>query len=265
MDISLREHWLERDGVRLFATEAGEGRPIVLLHGGLANHLSCWHYATPLASRFRVVTPDLRGAGRSHFAGAVTWADIADDIAAIVRGLGLAQVTVGGSSFGAGAAIMFALRHPSLVSTLLVLNPAYGGAELGLSPAQAAAMQAMHAVGQRAPSEGIGVMFPLFDALPVEIRARARAVIATFDPASIAATTAFMASGVQPFASATDLRAITAPALVVPGTDATHPREVADVIAAQLARCEVRDAEPPAYAAVIETFLARVLARSSGR
>lgn len=261
MDISLREHWLERDGVRLFVAEAGEGRPIVLLHGGLANHLSCWHYASSLASRFRVITPDLRGAGRSHFAGALTWVDIADDIAAIVRGLGLTQVTVGGTSFGAAAAIMFALRHPSLVSALLVLNPAYGGAEHGLAPAQTAAMQAMHAVGRRAPSEGIGVMFPLFEALPVEIRARAKAVIATFDPASIAATTAFMASGAQPFASATDLRGITAPALVVPGTDATHPREVADVLAAQLARCEVRDAELPAYAIAIETFLARALAR----
>jgi pimeloyl-ACP methyl ester carboxylesterase len=260
MDISLREHWLERDGVRLFVAEAGEGVPIVLLHGGLANHLSCWLYAQPLAGRYRVITPDLRGAGKSRFAGELTWAAIADDIAAIVRGLGLSRVVVGGSSFGAGATVTFALRHPSLVAALLVLNPAYGGGELGLSPAQQAAMQAMDAVGRRAPAEGIDVMFPLFEALPETIRERAKRVVATFDPASVAATTAFMASGAQPFQRAEELRAIAVPALVVPGSDPTHPREVADVLSAQLLRCEVRDTEPAHYAAVIEAFVDRALA-----
>ncbi len=259
MDISLREHWFENAGVRLYVTEAGQGTPVVLLHGGLADHRACWHYAEALTGRCRVITPDLRGAGRSHHAGTLTWDAIADDLAVIVRGLGLERVVIGGSSFGAGAAVRFALRHPSLVSALLVLNPAYGGAELGLSPPQRAAMSAMDAVGRRAPAEGIEVMFPLFDALPPEIRERARHVIATFDPASVAATTAFMASGAQPFASADELHAIAAPALLVPGTDPTHPREVADVHARHLPRCTVHEAEPPRYAEVIESFLADAL------
>ena len=261
MDISVREHWFERDGVRLFAALRGQGDPIVLLHGGLADHHACYLYAAPLTAQHRVITPDLRGAGRSHFAGALTWDALADDIAALVRQLGLPRVVIGGSSFGAAAAVRFALRHPELVSALLVLAPAYGGAELGLVPAQQAAMQAMEAVGRRAPAEGTQVLFPLFEALPPDIRERARALVATFDPASVAATTAFMASGAQPFERGVELHAIAAPALVVPGNDPTHPREVADVFATHLPACVVQDAELPTYAPVIEAFLDRALSR----
>ncbi len=250
--------WFESRGVRLFAFEKGSGHPIVLLHGGLANHLACWLFAEPLASRFRVITPDLRGAGSSVYGGALGWDVLADDIAALVQHLGLPHVAIGGTSFGAAVAVRFALCHPTLVSALLVVNPAYGGDELGLAPAQIAAMQAMDAVGQRAPAEGIEVMFPLFDALPPAIRERARRVVATFDPASIAATTAFMASLEQPFARGAELAAITVPALVIPGIDPTHPREVAHVYRDHLPHGELHDADPTAYAHVIEAFLARV-------
>jgi pimeloyl-ACP methyl ester carboxylesterase len=259
MDTSVRDHWIENAGTRLFAAETGTGQPIVLLHGGLADHRSCWLYARPLTSRFRVITPDLRGAGRSHHAGPLSWDAIADDIAAIVRGLELERVVVGGSSFGAAAAVRFALRHPSLVSALLVLNPAFGGAELGLLPAQQAAMQAVDAVGRRAPSEGIAVMFPLFEALPPEIRDRARSIVATFEPASVAATTAFMASGAQPFEHRDELRAITAPVLLVPGTDPSHPREVSDVYRESLPHALVREVELAGYADAITEFVAEVL------
>jgi len=106
------------------------------------------------------------------------------------------------------------------------VHPAYGGGELGLLPAQRAAMDAMDAAGRRAPAEGIAVLFPL---LPPQLAERGRALFQTYDPASVAASTRFMASGLQPFARGEDLRAIAAPALVVPGLDPQHPREVADV------------------------------------
>jgi len=241
MDISLREHCFDCDGVRLYAYEAGEGPPIVLLHGGLANHLACWQFAGPLAARHRVITPDLRGAGRSHFAGPLTWDALADDVTALVRHLGYARAVIGGISFGAGVAVRVALRHPSVVSALLVLHPAYGGAKLGLLPAQQQAMAAMHAAGSRVVTEGIDVLMPLFDALPADVRERAKRVVAAYDPESVATTTAFMASGAQPFARGEELRAITAPVLLVPGVDPYHPPEVTAVFREHLPRCEVRE------------------------
>src|SRR5262245_53243754 len=187
------EIWFESDRARLFAVEGGRGRPIVLFHGGLSNHQGAWLYATPLAARFRVITPDLRGSGRSHFGAPLSWDQLADDAAALLRGLEIERAVFGGTSFGAGVAVAVALRHPAIVEGLLVLNPAYGGAELGLAPAQQAAMNAMDAVGRRAVAEGVDVMLPLFDALPEPMRTRARALVVTYDAASVATSTAFMA------------------------------------------------------------------------
>lgn len=232
---SAREIWFEHEGTRLYAVESGEGQPIILLHGGLATHAAARLYAGPMPGR--LITPDLRGSGASHFAGELTWDLLADDVAALARHLGIARALVGGASFGAAVAVRVALRHPALVTGLAVLQPAYGGGEL--TPAQRAAMEAMDAAGRRAPVEGIGVLLPLLAALPPEIQERARAVFATYDPASVAASTRFMASGAQPFAGGEELAAIACPALVVPGWDPTHPREVADVFARHLPSCTV--------------------------
>lgn len=250
-----RQLWFESAGTRLFAVESGTGKPLILLHGGLANHMACRVFATPLAAHYRLVTPDVRASGRSTFHGELTWDILADDVAALAHALGTDRVIVGGVSGGAGAAVAAALKYPDLIDALLVLNPAYGGAALGLSPAQQMAMNAMDAAGSRAPAEGVDVLLPLFDALPDAIRARARALVASYDARSVAVTTKFLASGAQPFARGPDLAAIKARTLVVPGLDPYHPREVADVYAQHVPGVVVRDAAPTEYATVIAEFL----------
>jgi pimeloyl-ACP methyl ester carboxylesterase len=237
----------------LYCIERGRGDAVVLLHGGLASHTAIWQFAAPLAERFRVITPDLRAAGRSVWTGELSWDLLADDVAELVRGLGLERAAIGGISFGAAVAVRVALRHPAITRALIVLHPAYAGAAIGLTAAQLAAMRAMDAVGSRAVAEGIDVLLPLFDALPESVRERARRLVATYDAASVATTTRFMASGAQPFARGEELAAIAAPALVVPGVDAQHPREVAEVYARYVPRCTVRDT--PDLAAAIGDFL----------
>ena len=131
----------EAEGVRLYAVEAGRGAPVILLHGGLANHLACRAHAAPLVGSHRVITPDLRGSGRSHYAGELGWDQLADDIAAIVRQLGASRVAIGGVSFGSGVATAFALRHPSMVDRLMLVWPVYAGSDVGLMPAQREALE----------------------------------------------------------------------------------------------------------------------------
>ncbi|HUQ07362.1 MAG TPA: alpha/beta hydrolase [Kofleriaceae bacterium] len=245
------EHMVDHRGARLYAVEAGSGDPLILFHGGLANHQACWLFAAPLAARFRVITPDLRGSGRSHFAGPLSWDLLADDVAALARELGIERAVVGGTSFGAGLAVRVALRHRALVRGLVVLNPAYGGAAHGFTAAQSAAMNAMDAAGSRAVAEGVDVLLPLFDALPDEIRERARALVRTYDAASVATSTRFMASAAQPFERGDELAAMDVPALLVPGLDPTHPREVADVYRRHLPRVTVTDCDPSGYAEAI--------------
>ena len=223
----MSDFWFESGDVRLFCVESGEGPPLVLLHGGLAAHQAARQFAGGLDA-YRLITPDLRANGRSHYAGALSWDAFADDVAALLAHAKLERATIAGMSFGAGVALRTALRHPQLVERLVLLNPAFGG--IPLTPAQVRAMDAMHALGRRVPAEGIEVLLTLLDDLPAPIRTRARALYATFDPASVAAMTAFMASGAQP-CRPDELASIRAPTVIVPGIDPEHPREVADALA----------------------------------
>lgn len=255
----LSEIWFENHGTRLFAVETGSGPPLVLLHGGLANHQSTLLYAAPLAARFRVIAPDLRGSGRSIYPGPLDWDLLADDVAALVGHLGLDRAAIGGISYGAGVAVRTALRHPSRTAALLVLHPALGGTDLGFTPAQRAAMDAMDAAGSRVVAEGISALYPLFETLPAAIRQRARTVVASYDPASVATTTRFLRTGGQPFASGAELAAISVPTLLVPGIDPTHPASVADVYRRHVPRCTTRVLDGSDFAPAIIDFVDREL------
>lgn len=214
-------------GTRLHAVERGRGYPVVFLHGGLADHRASVFSIGALAASHRLITPDLRGAGRSIYAGALTWDMLADDLVALLDHLGLGQAVIGGSSAGSGVALRFGLRHPQRALAVVLVSPVYAGPPRGLTPAQRAAFDRMHEVGQRVVAEGIEALVPLFDALPLTIRARAVAMARQFDPASVAATTRFLASGVPPFEALADLERLSVPTVVVPGTDPEHPAEIA--------------------------------------
>jgi pimeloyl-ACP methyl ester carboxylesterase len=134
----MREFWFERSGVRLCAVEDGNGRPVVMLHGGLANHWTSLGLVGSLSPRFRVVTPDLRGSGKSHDGSPLTWDRLADDVVALMDHIGVDRAVVGGVSSGAGAAVRFGLRHPRKVAGLVIVTPVYGGDELGLTAEQTA-------------------------------------------------------------------------------------------------------------------------------
>ncbi|MEZ4385171.1 MAG: alpha/beta hydrolase [Nannocystaceae bacterium] len=253
------EIWHEREGTRLFAVASGgaDARPLVFIHGGLADHRAAALYVGGLEERYRVITPDLRGSGRSRFRGALTWDALADDVAGLLDHLGVERAVVGGVSFGSGVALRLALRHPRRVAGLALLSPLFAGAERGLAPAPREAMLRMADFGERALREGIAALTPLFAELPPAIRARALAMVASFDPGSVAATTRFLASEAQPIASLGELATITAPTLVVPGEDPSHPAEVAAAYAEHLRDVEV--AGPgSASAALLDAFARRL-------
>jgi non-heme chloroperoxidase len=95
-------------GVRLHVREWGnaDGPPILFIHGWSQNHM-CWdkQYESPLRDQFRLVAFDLRGHGMSEappgpgpYTDATLWAD---DLAAVIDGLGLEHVVLAGWSYGA--------------------------------------------------------------------------------------------------------------------------------------------------------------------
>lgn len=117
-----------RDGVALHGARAGEGPPLLLLHGHPQTH-AMWHRVAPqLAGRFTVVLMDLRGYGDSGRppAGA-GWAayakrEMALDALALMRAQGFERFQVLAHDRGARVAHRLAMDHPQAVERLLLLD-----------------------------------------------------------------------------------------------------------------------------------------------
>jgi pimeloyl-ACP methyl ester carboxylesterase len=240
-----REVWFEVDGVRLFAVDSGAGSPVVFLHGGLADHRAALFRVAGLAAAHRLITPDLRGSGRSIHAGELSWDRLADDVAALLEHLGLERAVVGGTSMGSAVALRFALRHPGHLQGLILMSPLYPGADRPLSRAAIDAMETMSAAGERVLEHGVTALLPLYESLPPPVRDVAIAMMLGFDAASVAATTRFLVSNEQPIATARELDAIDAPVLVLPGIDPQHPAEVAALYAEHLQHPRVVEQTSP--------------------
>lgn len=253
----MEEFWFESAGARLFAVAEGAGPVAVFLHGGMASHVACLPLVRPLAARFRVVAPDLRGSGASWDAGPLAFDQLADDVAALLDQLGVARAVVGGVSGGSGVALRFALRHPERAAGLVLVQPVYGGAALGLTAAQQEILGRLDAVASRALAEGVAVLRPLYAGLPEPMREKALALLDGFDAASVVATSSFLASGSQPFAAAADLRALSLPSVLIRGDDPLHPAEVSDLYAAHLPECTVLPAATADVPAAIAHFCDR--------
>ncbi len=101
------------DGVELFVKDWGTGRPFVLIHGWPLN-ADMWDLiAHELVEKgFRVVTYDRRGFGRSSQPGTgYDYDTMSDDLAAVIDGLGLSDVTLVGFSMGGGEVARYMSRH----------------------------------------------------------------------------------------------------------------------------------------------------------
>ncbi|WP_179232592.1 alpha/beta fold hydrolase [Streptomyces sp. CS159] len=116
---------------------AEPGAPVVLaLHGITANGLTWARVAHHLAGRVTLLAPDLRGRGGSGpLPGPYGIGAHADDMAAVVRELDAGPVVLTGHSMGAFTAALTAVRHPDLLSALLLVDGGVGfPVPAGLSP-----------------------------------------------------------------------------------------------------------------------------------
>jgi pimeloyl-ACP methyl ester carboxylesterase len=112
---------IDVNGVALYCEEQGEGDPLILIHGGLVSS-AMWQAMLPhLVDGFRVITPDIRGHGRStNPAGELSYPLIADDVAELIGALGLTRPVVGGWSDGGQVALELGVRHPGVAGGLIV-------------------------------------------------------------------------------------------------------------------------------------------------
>lgn len=108
--------------VRLASMESGSGKPLVLIMG-LGAPAAAWEPHTAAWSRrLRCIAVDNRGAGASPAPpGPYRTAEMADDYAELISRLDLGPVGVAGISMGGAIAQELALRHPELVSRLVLV------------------------------------------------------------------------------------------------------------------------------------------------
>jgi pimeloyl-ACP methyl ester carboxylesterase len=114
IDTGELELWVER---------TGQG-PDVLLIAGLGDPVEAWQAQLDgLSDRYRLTAFDNRGAGRTPLpAGPLSVATMADDAAAVLRGLDVPAAHVAGFSGGSVIAQELALRHPELVRSLVLVS-----------------------------------------------------------------------------------------------------------------------------------------------
>ncbi|HLM26300.1 MAG TPA: alpha/beta hydrolase [Thermoleophilaceae bacterium] len=120
----VRHHWVRLPtGLRVHVAEAGEGPPLLLLHGW-PQHWWMWKGVIPaLAESHRVICADLRGQG---WTDAPPWGyekeSLAADAVALLDALEIERVGLMGHDWGGYTGLLLCLGHPERIERLLALN-----------------------------------------------------------------------------------------------------------------------------------------------
>jgi len=118
-----REAFVEADGFRIRYCEAGQGAPLVHLHGAGGLRLNASHDL--LAERCRVIAVEMPGFGQSEENTRThMMPELATTIVKAADALGLDRFDLMGTSFGGKAALWLAVQHPERVRALVLEAPA---------------------------------------------------------------------------------------------------------------------------------------------
>ncbi len=215
------------EGLVLRGEQAGDGSPVVLLHG-----LTATRRYVVMGSRLleragcRTIAYDARGHGRSSPAPdprAYDYAELADDLLAVLDALGIQRALIAGASMGALTAVRFALAHPARVAALGIVTPAYDPS----APTPAATERDALAEGLRDGGiEGFVAAYD-FAAIPAQWRGTVEKVIrqrlALHEHPAAVADALEVVPRSRPFAELGQLEAIAAPTAVVGSRDEVDP------------------------------------------
>jgi len=142
LDKGVLSSWVNVNGVRTHFVEAGEGDPIVLIHGAGpgANGWAGWRQTIPaLAQHYHVYALDTLGFGYTDKPTDIVHSDQAsvDHFAGFLDALCLDKVAIGGNSRGAYIGAKYMVDHPSRVERLLMISSGSIANAMGLQRTQA--------------------------------------------------------------------------------------------------------------------------------
>lgn len=110
------------NGIELFYEKRGSGRPLILLHGNGEDHQIFDQISARLQQEFTVYAVDSRNHGQSMQTGVYDYEVMEEDLYSFIRELGLDGTGVLGFSDGAIVTLMLAMKHPEVLSRMMLLG-----------------------------------------------------------------------------------------------------------------------------------------------
>jgi pimeloyl-ACP methyl ester carboxylesterase len=121
--VSFKRNFVVANGIKQHAVTGGSGEPVILLHGWPQTWRTYSKLMPLLVNKgYRVIAVDLRGLGDTEVKPPYSYRVSADDIAELMKALGVGRAHVVSHDLGVPIAYIFASRHPELVRTLSVLD-----------------------------------------------------------------------------------------------------------------------------------------------
>jgi len=243
---------IDAGGVALSGERAGEGAPVVLLHGLTATRRYVVMGSRALErSAHLVVSYDARGHGRSDPApepSAYGYELLAADLESVLGALQLERAVLAGASMGAHTALAFALARPQRVAGLVLITPSFDPAR----PREQRELDRWDALARGLREDGVDGFVRAYDlaAVPDAWRETVERVLrqrlsAHEHPLAVADALQAVPRSL-PFRSLDELAAVAAPTVVVASRDEAdpgHPLGVGERYAATIpgARLVVED------------------------
>ncbi len=266
---------VEREGVGLRGTEAGEGMPVVLLHGLTATRRYLVMGSRALErSGHRVVAYDARGHGESDPAGeegAYDYVNLAADLEAVMDALDVERAVLAGASMGAHTILRFALERPERVGAVALVTPAHDPAAAD-DPARLERWDALAEGLRREGVEGFMAAYGeprVGEAWRTTVLEVMRQRLGRHRHPGALADALQAVPRSHPFESFEQLAAIDVPAVVVASRDEVdpeHPFAVAEAMAGAMPRSQLVSEAPGASPLAWQgAQLSRVIAEMASR
>ena len=117
-------HYVQVGDARLYYETYGQGKPLVMLHGGIYGYIDEFESLIPkLAEHYQVICIGTRGHGKSAIGHEpFSWRQRAEDAYAVTRSITKDSVIVVGFSDGGHAGLALAAFHPELVKKLVAMG-----------------------------------------------------------------------------------------------------------------------------------------------
>jgi pimeloyl-ACP methyl ester carboxylesterase len=121
-NLELKSGYSEVNGLKMYYEIYGQGKPLVLIHGGGSTIQSNWEKVIPLfAKNRRVIAVELQAHGRTSDRNTdSSFEQDADDVATLLKNLNIEKADFFGFSNGGTTTLQIAIRHPEMVNKIIL-------------------------------------------------------------------------------------------------------------------------------------------------